>query len=144
MWISYMGFHWSQFLFWEDRETLPSLQDQVRKPGQGGCSCYEDRCYFQLKLLMLPGALWHIFRESLNDNHLRTWNIWMSFKSLWESVKYLAYIASHNIYQLSFTLVQFSCSVMSDSLQPHELQHARPPCPSPTPGVHPNSRVSSR
>ena len=28
---------------------------------------------------------------------------------------------------------------MSDSLQPHELQHARPPCPSPTPGVHPNS-----
>ena len=34
--------------------------------------------------------------------------------------------------------VQFSLSVMSDSLQPHELQHARPPCPSPTPGVHPN------
>ena len=34
--------------------------------------------------------------------------------------------------------VQFSCSVMSDSLQRHELQHARPPCPSPTPGVHPN------
>jgi len=31
--------------------------------------------------------------------------------------------------------VQFSCSVVSDSLQPHELQHARPPCPSPTPGV---------
>ena len=34
--------------------------------------------------------------------------------------------------------VQFSCSVVSDSLWPHELQHARPPCPSPTPGVHPN------
>ena len=34
--------------------------------------------------------------------------------------------------------VQFSCSVMSDSFWPHELQHARPPCPSPTPGVHPN------
>ena len=33
---------------------------------------------------------------------------------------------------------------MSDSLQPHELQHARPPCPSPTPGVHSNSRPSSR
>ena len=32
--------------------------------------------------------------------------------------------------------VQFSRSVMSDSLGPHELQHARPPCPSPTPGVH--------
>ena len=36
-------------------------------------------------------------------------------------------------------LVQFRCSVVSDSLRPHELQHARPPCPSPTPGVHPNS-----
>ena len=32
---------------------------------------------------------------------------------------------------------------MSDSLPPHELQHARPPCPSPTPGVHSNSRPSS-
>ena len=40
--------------------------------------------------------------------------------------------------------VQFSRSVVSDSLRPHELQHARPPCPSPTPGVHPNSRPSSR
>ena len=35
--------------------------------------------------------------------------------------------------------VQFSRSVVSDSLWPHELQHARPPCPSPTPGVYPNS-----
>ena len=40
--------------------------------------------------------------------------------------------------------VQFSHSVVSDSLQPHELQHARPPCPSPTPRVHPNSCPSSR
>ena len=35
--------------------------------------------------------------------------------------------------------IQFSCSVVSDSLQPHGLQHARPPCPSPTPRVYPNS-----
>ena len=34
---------------------------------------------------------------------------------------------------------QFSCSVMSNSLQPHESQHVRPPCPSPTPGVHSDS-----
>ena len=39
----------------------------------------------------------------------------------------------------SFSSVQFSRSVMSNSLQPHGLQHARPPCPSPTPGVYPNS-----
>ena len=41
-------------------------------------------------------------------------------------------------------LVQFSHLVVSDSLRPHELQHARPPCPSPTPGVHPNSCPSSQ
>ena len=40
---------------------------------------------------------------------------------------------------LQFSSVQFSHSVVSDSLRPHELQHARPPCPSPCPGVHPNS-----
>ena len=40
--------------------------------------------------------------------------------------------------------VQFSDSVMSDSLQPHESQHARPPCLSPTPGVHSHSRPSSQ
>ena len=40
--------------------------------------------------------------------------------------------------------VQFSCSVRSDSLRPHESQHARPPCSSPTPGVHSDSRPSSR
>ena len=39
---------------------------------------------------------------------------------------------------------QFSRSVVSDSLRPHEPQHARPPCPSPTPRVHPNSCPSSR
>ena len=43
-----------------------------------------------------------------------------------------------------FQSVQFSHSVMSDSLWHHELQHARPPCPSPTPGVHPNTCPSSR
>ena len=40
--------------------------------------------------------------------------------------------------------VQFSCSVVSNSLQPHEPQHARRPCPSPTPGVHPNPCPLSR
>ena len=40
--------------------------------------------------------------------------------------------------------VQFSCSVMSDFLQPHESQNAKPPCPSPTPRVHSDSRPSSQ
>ena len=41
--------------------------------------------------------------------------------------------------QGKFSSVQFSSSVVSNSLRPHELQHTRPPCPSPTPGVHSNS-----
>ena len=43
-----------------------------------------------------------------------------------------------------FSSFQFSHSVVSDSLRPHEPQHARLPCPSPTPGVHPNPCPSSR
>ena len=45
---------------------------------------------------------------------------------------------------MGISSVQFSCSFMSDSLRPHESQHARPPCPSPSPRVHSNSRPSSR
>ena len=51
-------------------------------------------------------------------------------------------ILSKAIYR--FSTIQFSCSVVSDTLQPHESQHARPPCPSPTPGVYPNSCPSSQ
>ena len=43
-----------------------------------------------------------------------------------------------------FSSVQFSCSVVSNSLRPHESQHTRPLCPSPTPGVHSKSCPSSR
>ena len=44
---------------------------------------------------------------------------------------------------IQFSWVQFSHSVMSNSLWPHESQHVRPPCPSPTPGVHSNPSPSS-
>ena len=50
----------------------------------------------------------------------------------------------HRMIQDLFSSVQFSRSVTSDSLWRHEPQHARPPCPSPTTGVHPNSCASSR
>ena len=45
---------------------------------------------------------------------------------------------------VQFSSVQFSRSVVSDSLWPHESQHTRSPCPSPTPGVHSNSYPSSQ
>ena len=46
-------------------------------------------------------------------------------------------------FSIQFSSVQFSHSVISDSLRPHELQHARPPCPSPIPRVHSDSCPSS-
>ena len=52
-----------------------------------------------------------------------------------------AYIHIHTQIQWN---IQFSRSVVSDSLRPHESQHARPPCPSPTPRVYPNSCPSSQ
>ena len=58
-------------------------------------------------------------------------------KAVYCHLAYLTYMQSQ------FSSVQFSCSVMSDSLWPHEFQHTRPPCPSPTPRVHSNSCPSS-
>ena len=49
-----------------------------------------------------------------------------------------------NYINLKGNSVQLSCSVVSNSLRPHESQHARPPCPSPTPGVHSDSHPSSQ
>ena len=63
---------------------------------------------------------------------LRNYRLFRAIAGAWTSV-------SEN----HFSSVQFSCSVVSDSLQPHELQHARPPCPSPTPGLHSDSCPSS-
>ena len=60
------------------------------------------------------------------------------FCSLWPGLSHVTIPGG------SISSVQFSCSVVSDSLRPHELQHARAPCPSPTPGVHSNSCSSSQ
>ena len=48
-------------------------------------------------------------------------------------------LGSKILHASQFSSVQFSHSVVSDFLQPHGLQHARPPCPSPTSGAYPNS-----
>ena len=57
--------------------------------------------------------------------------------------KFYIYQVKVVLSSVQFSSVQFSCSVVSDSLRPHESQHARPPCPSPSPGVHSDSRPSS-
>ena len=74
----------------------------------------------------------------------------MTFPTFWESLQN----GRHNPKQTKNTIqnkskttgssVQFSSSVVSDFLRPHGLQHARPPCPLPTPGVYSNSCTLSQ
>ena len=68
------------------------------------------------------------------------------FSFLFEALNCLPGNSSHNLLPSSLTdpSVQFTRSVVSDSLPPHESQHARPPCPSPTPRVHSDSCPSSQ
>ena len=79
----------------------------------------------------------------------RTW--WVTDHGIAET-QLSNWAPTHNVHQFcshffgwsKFSSVQFSCSVVSDSLWPHESQHARPPCQSPTPGVYPNPRPLSQ
>ena len=91
----------------------------------------------------------------LNDGHIcctYLTGLWLGLNDL-KHVKYLEYfldiVSSEWIFTIIIGLssscsVQFSRSVVSDSLRPHESQHARPPCPSPSPRVHSDSRPSSQ
>ena len=88
--------------------------------------------------------------EIMHCNHNIMKNTWWAYTSYKRDGSTQNKQADCNIYicsrcrQIFFckrlSSVQFSRSVVSDSLRPHELEHARPPCPSPTPGVHSNSR----
>jgi len=73
--------------------------------------------------------------------HVRDQNVSEIITSLisFENIFLTVRISSKLYFWSNINSVQFSCSVVSDSLRPHELQHARPPYPSPTPEVHPNS-----
>ena len=75
--------------------------------------------------------------------------VWMdlteakNIKERWQEYTEKLYIYKKKPSMFFFSSVQFSRSVVSDSLRPHESQHARPPCPSSAPGVHSDSRPSS-
>ena len=65
----------------------------------------------------------------------------LHYYSIYYKIIFLDIIISYLLYIIIFSSVH---SVMSDSLRPHESQHTRPPCPSPTPRIHPNPCPSSR
>ena len=71
-------------------------------------------------------------------------NLRITRKALFQKAHHQHFWLHKRLYQMiktniKLSSVQFSCSVVSDSLKPHGLHHARPPCPSPTPGVYWNS-----
>ena len=79
--------------------------------------------------------------------------MWLEMKQIWNETNHIHifHLPRQIVCQagdmwvfVPISSVQFSHSVVSISLWPHEPQHARPPCPSPTPGVHPNPRPLSR
>ena len=95
--------------------------------------------------LRTPWAIWKgVCIELCLNVHsvlLGCWSYgWLSLFSLY----FLAFDFFFNCIRLVFSSVQFSRSVVSNSLRPHESQHARPPCPSPTHGVYSNSCPSSQ
>ena len=94
---------------------------------------------------------WACVRGTMNFSHLRKGNSWRRAragltKSIGPKAGHLlsrydisSVKCARSIWKYYNISVQFSHSVMSNSSQPHGPQHTRPPCPSPTPGVHSNS-----
>ena len=96
---------------------------------------------------------WGVLRKTGNQPGPPEWSIHCYANGLWAGVNtrfsaITSFLSSFGCLWLYHrqepSSVQFSHSVMSDSLRPHESQHTRPPCPSPTPGVHSDSRPSSQ
>ena len=103
--------------------------------------------------LLLPPPIFPSIRVFSNESvlHIRWPKYWSFSFSISPSNEYSRLISFRMDWldlledsQESSPTVQFSHSVVSDSLQPHGLQHARPTCPSPTPGIYTNSRPSGR
>ena len=117
-------------------------------------SCFNYKNYFPLspykilKIKILPK-----YTSDVNIFLLKLSNVvnrWFSLGALWTScrkdldnIHLPVSTAKQNVLHV-FSSVQFSHSVVSNSLWPHGLQHTKPPCPSPTPGVYSNSCPSSQ
>ena len=100
----------------------------------------------------------HDHRLTFSYNRMKSYQVYFFYLNLLSQYHSFEIYACHSMYYL-YTYIyiymyihiyvyiisdQISHSVMSDSLRPYELQHARPPCPSPTPGVHSDSCPSSQ
>ena len=112
--------------------TVQSLCIHLKFQPHTTCQISTDELI--LKETFKPGLIIHKYMKfTCSDTSNFVWLFLTSGSDLWQAKQING-----------FSSVQFSRSVMSNSLRPHELQHARPPCPSPTPGVHSDSCPSSQ
>ena len=91
-----------------------------------------------LNIILIHMTTWLILENILlseRSQHKRPHVIWFYLCEISRIGKSLE---TESVFLLHYRMAQFSRSVVSNTLWPHEPQHARPPCPSPTPGVHPN------
>ena len=123
--------------------AMPSTRWELNK-----CSLQHLQVYFIVHSEPAPNYFHQLLLPSQNsltehsDGHAIIPDSRFSPKKVCEVMAKLFPLSSRN--NSYFSSVQFSCSVASDSLQLHESQHARPPCPSPTRGIHSDSRPSSQ
>ena len=103
------------------------------------------RC-FPLQIIPILTILKTIKRLTMTSIHLVVWII-VTYRDFMGGCFSKTHVENFEVQMLQFIIplsVQFSHSVVSHSLRPHGLQHARPPCPSPTPGVYSNPCPLSR
>jgi len=145
-----------KFTTWNNTDDLHKVD--MMKPNTKA-SMFYNSIYIKLKKKKDKKTLW-CRKACCQPKYwpsLHTEAKWKTWRQSWEEIeRWLLFSASGDGNTVGSCMkncasspppwgisVQFSSSVMSNSLQPHESQHARPPCPSPTPGVHSNSRPLS-
>ena len=131
--VNNLGKGWSYFSvqFTSVTQSCPTLCDPMNRSRPG------LRVHHQLLEFTQPHVQW--VSETFQPSHLLSTAFILA-----SIIPSIGVFPNKLALHIQFSSVQFSRSVMSDSLQPRESQHSRPPCPSPTPGVHSTSRPSSQ
>ena len=138
-------------LGWLKDYTRPLWDHNIEAESTLKCSCawtprsLKTCCPSVSMHLSIPAQSCNLLREKLARKTVICW--WVrgveKWWRKWENIPFYN-MSSLWIKHFQFSSVQFSRWVVSDSLRPHELPHARPPCPSPTPRVHSDSCPSSQ
>ena len=120
------------------------LTDLISLLSKGLLRVFSSTTVWKHQFFGAQSSLW-------STSHIHTWlqewvlngDLWLARVNEWGSGADKQCKKIMSVLWVIFSTVQFSLSVVSNSLWPHESWHARPPCPSPTPRVHSNSRPLS-